>query len=112
MATITVALPRQLAEELEEEARGLGMAFPDYVRSLLVREVERPGEPRAVAHLDGGPRSATESGIRSEPEAERKPIWMKAIEAGETIPVEERARLPRDGARNVDHYVYGVPRQE
>ena len=27
------------------------------------------------------------------------------------VPPEEFARLPRDGARQVDHYVYGLPRR-
>ena len=42
--------------------------------------------------------------------AQREPtIWEKIIEIGKQIPPEERARHPRVGAANLDHYLYGVP---
>jgi len=41
-----------------------------------------------------------------------KPSWMVAVEMGESVPVEEWDRLPADGARNLDHYLYGAPKKE
>ena len=41
---------------------------------------------------------------RAKPE---KPLWEKIVERGKRIPPEELANFPSDGARNVDHYVYG-----
>lgn len=34
-------------------------------------------------------------------------VWEKIIEIGNSIPDEELARMPRDGAANHDHYLYG-----
>lgn len=42
---------------------------------------------------------------------EGKPIWEVIRELGETIPEEERARIPVDGSLNIDHYLYGAPRR-
>ena len=44
--------------------------------------------------------------------ATEKPFWQIAVEIGQSIPDDELAKLPRDGARNLDHYLYGAPRQE
>lgn len=40
------------------------------------------------------------------------PIWEKIIALGDQIPPEELARHPRDGAANIDHYLYDVPKQD
>lgn len=41
-----------------------------------------------------------------------KPIWEEIRELGLQIPAEERARHPRDGARNLHHYLHGHPKQD
>lgn len=41
----------------------------------------------------------------------RKPIWEVAAEIRESIPAEEWAKLPPDGARQIDHYIYGSPKR-
>jgi hypothetical protein len=35
--------------------------------------------------------------------------WILAL--GKTIPAEEQARHPEDGAANLEHYLYGSPKQ-
>jgi len=35
--------------------------------------------------------------------------WIIAL--GKTIPVEEQANHPADGAENLEHYLYGSPKQ-
>jgi hypothetical protein len=47
--------------------------------------------------------------------ASKKPgtsIWERIVALGESIPAEERARAPRDGARNLHHYLHGAPKQD
>ena len=39
-------------------------------------------------------------------------LWEKLVAIGKQIPPEERANFPRDGARNLDHYLYGSPKQD
>jgi hypothetical protein len=41
-----------------------------------------------------------------------KPIWQIAEEIRAGIPPEDLARLPRDGAAQHDHYIYGTPKRE
>jgi len=49
-------------------------------------------------------------GISLEPE--EKPLWKRLMEIGAQVPDEEWAKLPRDLARNFEHYMYGAPKEE
>ena len=40
-----------------------------------------------------------------------KPIWEVADELRKSIPAEEWAKLPVDGASQHDHYIYGTPKR-
>jgi Arc/MetJ-type ribon-helix-helix transcriptional regulator len=40
-----------------------------------------------------------------------KPIWEVAAEIRRSIPAEEWAKLPKDGAEQLDHYLYGAPKR-
>jgi hypothetical protein len=48
-----------------------------------------------------------EAEIRFAPDS----IQARLIELRREIPSEEWAKVPRDGSRNLDHYLYGAPRQ-
>lgn len=51
--------------------------------------------------------------LENDPEFLAKPFWQQIIEIGKVVPQEEwRKRLPRDFARNFEHYMYGAPREE
>src|ERR1700678_4556495 len=39
-----------------------------------------------------------------------KPIWEVVDDLRKSIPPEEFAKLPRDGAEQLDHYLYGSPK--
>ncbi len=41
-----------------------------------------------------------------------KPLWEKIVERGKSIPPEELANVPTDGARNLHHYLSGSPKQD
>ncbi|MBO1351572.1 MAG: hypothetical protein EBE86_031295 [Hormoscilla sp. GUM202] len=45
-------------------------------------------------------------------EPEEKPLWKRLMEIGARVPDEEWAKLPRDLARNFEHYMYGAPKEE
>jgi hypothetical protein len=34
------------------------------------------------------------------------------VEIGKQVPIEEWNKLPKDFARNFEHYMYGAPREE
>ena len=42
----------------------------------------------------------------------RKPIWEAIVERMKRVPPEDLAALPNDGASQIDHYVYGVPKRK
>jgi hypothetical protein len=39
-------------------------------------------------------------------------IWDELAAIGATIPKSELARIPKDGARNLHHYLSGAPKQD
>jgi len=41
----------------------------------------------------------------------RKPLWERAAELRQSIPAEEWDKLPIDGAKQLDHYIYGSPKR-
>ncbi len=49
----------------------------------------------------------------SEPAADKahKPIWEEIEELTTGIPDEEFLKLPVDGAEQLDHYIYGLPKR-
>ena len=40
-----------------------------------------------------------------------KPIWEVVDELRKNVPPEEFAKLPKDGAEQLDHYLYGSPKR-
>jgi hypothetical protein len=55
-----------------------------------------------------------QKGRRSKPvRAKRKTLVLeRLVEIGNRIPADELARHPKDGAANLEHYLYGSPKQE
>lgn len=51
------------------------------------------------------------SASEAKPGPARKLIWEVAAELRESIPAEEWDKLPTDGARQLDHYIYGSPKR-
>jgi hypothetical protein len=38
-------------------------------------------------------------------------VWEQALALASSVPGEELAKAPRDGARNTHHYLYGAPKR-
>ena len=55
------------------------------------------------------PKSTRKGAPRKEKELT---LAERIIEIGKGIPPEELARHPADGARNLEHYLYGAPKQD
>ena len=41
-----------------------------------------------------------------------RPIWEVAAEIGASLPEEAWEKVPTDLSKNLDHHLYGAPRQE
>ena len=60
-----------------------------------------------------GPRPPAPVVARKKPSPKRElSSWEKIIARSERITDEELAFHPRDGAANLDHYLYGTPKQD
>jgi hypothetical protein len=42
----------------------------------------------------------------------KRRISERIAEIMAAVPAEEFAKLPKDGARQIDHYVYGLPKRD
>ena len=90
--TLTLELNDNKEAALEATARAHGMSAEQFVQQMLDRELERQENPAA--------------------NPARRRISQRIAGIMADVPPEEFARLPRDGARQVDHYVYGLPKRD
>jgi hypothetical protein len=42
---------------------------------------------------------------------ETRPIWDVLVENMKDVPPDDLAALPKDGASQIDHYIYGLPKR-
>jgi Arc/MetJ-type ribon-helix-helix transcriptional regulator len=57
------------------------------------------------------PQAEQPAANQTEPAAKQRPIWEEFAEIAASIPDEEWAKLPADGAEQHDHYIYGTPKR-
>jgi plasmid stability protein len=86
--SLTINLPDEQTAALATKARAHGVSTEEYARQVLARDIEADA---------------------SEP---RRPIWEVIADNMKQVPAEDLALLPRDGASQIDHYVYGVPKRD
>jgi hypothetical protein len=84
--TITIDLPDEEIKALAAKAQAQGISAEQYARQVLVHDLEVPSPPR-------------------------QHIWEVIAEKMKNVPPEDFAALPKDGLRQIDHYVYGAPKR-
>jgi len=84
--TLSIDLPDEQTATLKAKAKTQGLSAEQYARQILGDELTAGTRPRRIS-----------STIRQ--------IWKD-------VPDEVRAKLPPDGASQVDHYVYGLPKRD
>jgi hypothetical protein len=82
--TLTIELPDEEAQALAAKARAQGVSTQQYAQEILRRELEYPAKRPLSERIRG--------------------LWSD-------MPCDVRAKLPPDGASQVDHYVYGLPKR-
>lgn len=92
--TLTIELPDNLAEPLKAHAQSLGVSTAGYV-CLAVEH--------AIAEDDKHP---------DRERRETKPIWEVITDRMKNLPDQVFAQLPIDGASQIDHYIYGLPKRD
>ena len=98
--TLTIELPDELEEPLKTRAQAQGVSAAGYVQSVLEHALEIP-EQEVKPPLDGQPEHRR--ALRS--------IFDVIAENMKDVPPEEFAKLPKDGADEHDHYLYGSPKR-
>jgi hypothetical protein len=92
--TITLALQPQEEARVLAAAQAKGVSTDDLLREALDRIL------------------ADSSTLPESPKAEARPIWEVMLDNIEGISPEDFARLPKDGASEHDHYLYGHPKRD
>ncbi len=87
--TVTLEIPAEQEAILRERAKVYGLTVEDWL--LWIAGVSAP-KPTAE---------------ESEPEM----FWQKILRDFEKVPDEVFEKLPRDGASEHDHYIYGTPKK-
>jgi len=103
-----IELPEELAPALRVQANAHGISVDGYVREV----VERDLAPTLEAQRSGAPFKTGRPTLPETPKAESRTIWEVMLDNIEDISAEEFAKLPKDGASQHDHYLYGHPKKE
>jgi hypothetical protein len=45
-------------------------------------------------------------------DASSKPLWQRIVEIGAAVPEGDWDKVPVDLSKNLDHYLYGAPKEE
>lgn len=79
--TLIIELPEEDATALSARAQAQGVSAEQYARQVLKRDIQQA-----------------------------LPIAARIREIWSDMPEDARAKLPADGASQIDHYVYGLPK--
>ena len=84
--TLTIELPDEQQAALNAKARAQGVSTEEYARQVLAQDLEASARPR-------------------------RHISEIIRENMSKVPAEIMATLPKDGASEHDHYIYGLPKR-
>lgn len=90
--TVALNLSPEREAALQAHAQKHGMTVHDWLEQLVEQSVPLPSsEPLASNY---------------------RPIWEIIIDSMKDVPAEDVAALPKDGASQIDHYIYGQSRRD
>lgn len=81
--TLIIDLPEEDATALSARAQAQGVSAEQYARQVLKRDIQQA-----------------------------LPIAARIREIWSDMPEDARTKLPADGASQIDHYVYGLPKRD
>lgn len=93
-------LKAEIEASLLAQAHARGLSLEAYVDEVLVQAAHQPA---------GAPANLLDASAR--PPAGDPPIWEVITDIMKDVPDEIFDRLPKDGASQIDHYLYGVPKR-
>ena len=105
METTPFDLTPEQKSLLESLSRETGKPIP----ALIAKALEDLQEHEHAGHTNGETNGhETEAPV---PQEASKPLWERIVETFSDLSEEDLERLPVDGAAQVDHYVYGLPKR-
>ena len=120
---MTIHLPEDLESSIRlEVTRGHFATIDDAVAAAWQAYIDQRNRqeigPRTPDNGQGGhstseTRKTADGALSTQPtEApERRPIWDVIDSLRKNVPPEEFSKLPKDGAEQLDHYLYGSPKR-
>jgi hypothetical protein len=87
-----IELPDEQAAALTARAAAEGLSLKNWLGKLA------DNQSTDVAQTGGGD--------------DERPIWEVVTDMMKDVPDEVFDRLPKDGASQVDHYIYGLPKRD
>ena len=101
---MTIHLPKDVESSINAAVHSGHFASVDDAMTEAARLLlQKLNQGQAVANKPAASEAATTPA--------HKPIWEVAAELRKSIPAEEWAKLPVDGAAQHDHYIYGTPKR-
>lgn len=93
------------------------------IQAIKERVRIKPGGVIEIAHPELPPGEEAEVIVMLDPmnekpaekaalDASTRPVWEIVAEIGAAVPDSEWAKVPRDLAKNLDHYLYGATKEE
>jgi len=92
---LTVHIPDEAVPALRAKASGLPLET--FAEQVLLERIHDADTKTPDSSVGAGP--------------PRRHIWDVIAENMKRVPPEDFAALPKDGLRQIDHYVYGVPKR-
>jgi hypothetical protein len=77
-----------------------------------IPESEMPAAQRALERLAGTAIEPGQPSSMSQNLDDEQPIWEVITDLMKNVPDEVIDQLPKDGASQVDHYIYGLPKRD
>jgi Arc/MetJ-type ribon-helix-helix transcriptional regulator len=96
---MTIHVSKDVENTINAAVRSGQFASASEMIDKLVREYDRQHHPQALADQQQTAAAPAQS------------ILEMVDELRRSVPPEEFAKLPRDGARQLDHYLYGAPKR-
>jgi len=88
----------QLLEQAFAAASALSQPEQDAIAALILQEVETLRKKQELEQQAGY--------------AQAQAFLQRIAKIRESIPKEEWQKLPSDSSKNVDHYLYGAPKED
>ncbi len=82
----------ELLQKAIERAQSLPEDEQDRVARVMLHEIETVAQ-------------------NGDEEPQHKPFWERIVERSKEVPDEVWEELPKDGAAEIDHYLYGSPKR-